>query len=69
VADDPVLTAAARSTISLLRRGLATWFFDGQKPISVFATASHIKPDVYPKVEDDATIVLAYPKAEWSPPS
>jgi predicted dehydrogenase len=26
--------------------------------------ARHIKPDIYPKVEDDATIVLAYPKAQ-----
>jgi predicted dehydrogenase len=37
---------------------------DGQKPISVFAVARQLKPDVYPKVEDDATIVLNYPAAE-----
>jgi predicted dehydrogenase len=43
---------------------LATWLMDGQKPISVFCIARQIKPDVYPKVEDDATIVLAYPKAQ-----
>ena len=43
---------------------LATWLMDGQKPLSVFAVAQHLKPDVYPKVEDDATIVLTYPKAQ-----
>ena len=37
---------------------------DGQKPSSVFAVARQLKPDVYPKVEDDATIVLTYPKAQ-----
>jgi predicted dehydrogenase len=43
---------------------LMTWFMDGRRPLSVFAVARHIKPDVYPKVDDDATIVLTYPKAE-----
>ena len=42
---------------------LATWLLDGQKPISVSAVTRQLKPDVYPKVEDDATVVLTYPKA------
>jgi predicted dehydrogenase len=42
---------------------LMTWLMDGQLPTSVSAVTLHIKPDVYPKVEDDATIVLTYPKA------
>jgi predicted dehydrogenase len=42
---------------------LMTWMMDGQPPISVYAVTLHIKPDVYPKVDDDATIVLTYPKA------
>jgi scyllo-inositol 2-dehydrogenase (NADP+) len=41
-----------------------TWFMDGQLPTSVFAVAQHIKPDVYPKVEDEATIILTYPHAQ-----
>jgi scyllo-inositol 2-dehydrogenase (NADP+) len=41
-----------------------TWFMDGQRPTSVFAVTQHIKPDVYPKVEDEATIILAYPQAQ-----
>lgn len=43
---------------------LATWLMDGQRPLSVFAMTQRIKPDVYPKVEDDATIVVSYPKAQ-----
>jgi predicted dehydrogenase len=43
---------------------IATWFMDGEKPVSVFAVARHLKPEVYPKVEDDATIVLTYPGAQ-----
>jgi predicted dehydrogenase len=43
---------------------LITWLMDGQRPNSVFAVTQQIKPDVYPKVDDDATIVLTYPKAQ-----
>ena len=43
---------------------LATWLMDGHRPVSVQAVTQHIKPDVYPKVEDDATIVITYTKAQ-----
>ncbi len=42
---------------------LMTWMMDGQPPIAVSAVTLHTKPEVYPKVDDDATIVLTYPKA------
>lgn len=42
---------------------LMTWLMDGQAPISVTAVTKHIKPDIYPKADDDATIILEYPKA------
>jgi scyllo-inositol 2-dehydrogenase (NADP+) len=42
---------------------LMTWFMQGQKPTSVTAVLKQIKPDVYPKVDDDATIILSYPTA------
>ena len=62
---DPVLNGGgAINDFGCYGADLATWLMDGQKPISVFAVAQHLKPDVYPKVEDDATIVLTYPKAE-----
>jgi predicted dehydrogenase len=53
---------------------LATWLLQGEKPVSVTAVTRQIKPEVYPKVDDDATIVLAYPsrqvviQASWNWP-
>ena len=41
-----------------------TWFMNGERPTSVFAVTQHIKPDIYPKVEDEATIVVTYPHAQ-----
>jgi predicted dehydrogenase len=62
---DPVLDGGgAINDFGCYGADLSTWFFDGQKPDSVFAVAHQIKPDIYPKVEDEATIVLTYPKAE-----
>ncbi len=62
---DPILDGGgAINDFGCYGADLATWFMDGQKPISVFAVAQHLKPDVYPKVEDDATIVLTYPTAQ-----
>ncbi len=40
---------------------LATWLLRGQEPLSVYAVLQQKKPDVYPKVDDDATIVVQYP--------
>lgn len=43
---------------------LITWMLDGEKPVSVFASLKQYKPGVYPKVDDDATIILSYPDME-----
>lgn len=43
---------------------LATWVLDGSRPRTVTAVTQQIKPDVYPKVDDEATIILTYPKAQ-----
>ena len=43
---------------------LMTWLMQGQRPTSVFAVTQHFKPEVYPKVDDEATIVVTYPKAQ-----
>ena len=40
-----------------------TWLMGGERPLTVTAVTLQIKPDVYPKVDDDATIVLTYAKA------
>ncbi|HEY2720901.1 MAG TPA: Gfo/Idh/MocA family oxidoreductase [Chitinophagaceae bacterium] len=40
-----------------------TWLMNGEKPLSVTAVTQQIKPDIYPKVDDEATIIVTYPKA------
>jgi glucose-fructose oxidoreductase len=40
-----------------------TWLMGGEKPLTVTAVTQTVKSDVYPKVDDDATIILTYPKA------
>lgn len=53
---------------------LITWLANGQRPVSVMALLQKFKPDVYPKVDDEATIVLEYPgmqgiiQASWNWP-
>jgi predicted dehydrogenase len=42
---------------------IMTELMDGQLPLSVYATTRQLKPVVYPKVDDDATIVLEYKSA------
>jgi predicted dehydrogenase len=41
-----------------------TWFMDGRRPLSITAVTQQIKPGIYPRVDDEATIVLTYPKAQ-----
>jgi predicted dehydrogenase len=62
---DPVLNGGgAMMDFGCYGADLMTWLMDGQRPTSVFAVSQQIKPEVYPKVEDEATIVLTYPKAQ-----
>ena len=42
---------------------LATWLLHGQEPETVFAVLHQHKPDIYPNVDDDATIIVQYPDA------
>ncbi len=42
---------------------IMTWIMDNQPPTSVHAITQQLKPDLYPDVDDDATIVLTYPNA------
>ena len=43
---------------------LATWFLDGKHPLSVSCVTRQNKPELYPQVEDDATIVLNYSETQ-----
>ncbi|MCD8739867.1 Gfo/Idh/MocA family oxidoreductase [Mucilaginibacter roseus] len=61
---DPVLNGAgALNDFGCYGANLMTWIMNGKKPIAVTAIARHYKPNVYPKVEDDATILVEYPNA------
>ena len=62
---DPVLNGGGAVTdFGCYGADLITWILKGEKPISVFAQLKQYKPGVYPKVDDDATIVLSYPDME-----
>ena len=43
---------------------LMTAITKGEKPISVTAVLRQFKPDVYPKVDDEATIIVSYPQSQ-----
>jgi len=62
---DPALSGGGALTdFGCYGAGLITWFADDQRPESVLATSQNLKPDVYNKVEDEATIVITYPKLQ-----
>lgn len=62
---DPVLNGGGALTdFGCYGANLATWLMKGEAPETVTAITQQIKPDLYPKVEDEATIVLAYKKAQ-----
>lgn len=43
---------------------LMTYLMKGQEPIAVTAVTRQYKPAIYPKVDDDATIIVDYPDAQ-----
>ncbi|MRI02276.1 gfo/Idh/MocA family oxidoreductase [Kriegella sp. EG-1] len=43
---------------------LITWLMKGERPLSVTAVTQTIKPEIYPKVDDEATIIVTYPKMQ-----
>jgi predicted dehydrogenase len=43
---------------------LMTWLMKGQRPTSVTAITQQLQPSLYPNVDDEATILLAYPTAQ-----
>ena len=43
---------------------LISYLMNGERPISVTAITQQIKPEVYPKVDDEATIIVTYPHAQ-----
>ena len=43
---------------------LMTWLMDNQRPLAVTAVTQQFQPDIYPRVDDEATILLEYPAAQ-----
>lgn len=62
---DPVTNGAgALFDFGCYGANLSTWLMHNQRPLTVTAVTQQIKPDVYPKVDDEATIILTYPKTQ-----
>ena len=43
---------------------LMTWLMNGQRPQTVTAVTQQLKPEMYSRVDDEATIILTYPRAQ-----
>ena len=43
---------------------LMTWMMDNERPLAVTAITQTEKPLIYPRVDDEATILVQYPKAQ-----
>ena len=43
---------------------LLTWLMKGERPTAVTAVLQQFKPNIYPHVDDEATIILHYPKTQ-----
>lgn len=62
---DPALNGGGALTdFGCYGANLATWLMDGQRPLSVTCVTQQIKPEIYPRVDDEATIILTYPKTQ-----
>lgn len=62
---DPVQNGAgALFDFGCYGANIMTWLMGNQRPIGVTATTQRFKPAIYPKVDDEATIVVEYPGAQ-----
>ena len=62
---DPVLNGGgAIIDFGCYGANLMTYLTKGEEPLSVKASIRQLKPDMYPDVDDDATIIVSYPASE-----
>jgi scyllo-inositol 2-dehydrogenase (NADP+) len=62
---DPVKNGAgALFDFGCYGANLMTWVMRNQRPTTVTAVTARNKPQIYARVDDEATIVLQYPKAQ-----
>jgi glucose-fructose oxidoreductase len=61
---DPVLNGGGALTdFGCYGANLFTWILENARPLSVSAVTQTFKPEVYPRVDDEATIVVTWPAA------
>ncbi|RKD91326.1 Gfo/Idh/MocA family protein [Mangrovibacterium diazotrophicum] len=62
---DPVLNGGgALVDFGCYGANIMTALTKGEKPVSVTAVTRQFKPEVYPKVDDEATIIVSYPESQ-----
>jgi predicted dehydrogenase len=62
---DPVQNGAGALTdFGCYGANLMTFLMRSEAPVSVTAVTGHYKPKIYPKVDDEATIIVKYPSAQ-----
>ena len=62
---DPVKNGAgALFDFGCYGANLMTWMMDNQRPLRVTAMTQQIKPEIYPRVDDEATVLVEYPRAQ-----
>ncbi len=62
---DPVLNGGgAVVDFGCYGANLVTWLMKNHKPKAVWGITQQLKPDIYPKVDDEATIILEYPEGQ-----
>lgn len=72
---DPVLNGAgALNDFGCYGANLSTWLLKGETPVSITAVTHTNKPQIYPNVDDEASIIVQYPdkqviiQASWNWP-
>ena len=61
---DPVKNGAgALFDFGCYGANLMTWLMDNQRPLAVTAVTRQFKPSIYPKVDDEANVLVEYPGA------
>lgn len=62
---DPVLNGGGALTdFGCYGANLTNWLMQGERPKSITCITQNLKPEKYPKVDDDATIIIKYASAE-----
>ncbi|MEO0338401.1 MAG: Gfo/Idh/MocA family oxidoreductase [Bacteroidota bacterium] len=56
--------AGALTDFGCYGANLSTWLLAGETPTTVTCITQQLKPALYPKVDDDATIILTYPETQ-----